>query len=152
MTDCFQESLDTIKEGFYLAQFTDELQFDTWNEDNKTKVYNHKSYLLDLRIFNDSEELHVFRGDISSPFYFRYVNDQDLRKLYTCYFDEEQYLDIDTTRSSGHDVYTTGGGKYNLPYDNINDTKIIIRNYCASYPKTGIAYVSDWRIVGFKRD
>ena len=65
------------------------------------------------------------------------------------FYDEEQFLDIDTTKKPNEQgVAATGGGRYQLPINNYNDAKIRIRNYC-TYDEVGRASVTDWRIVEF---
>lgn len=102
--------------------------------------------LLELRVFDENSEYRRYRSTIDKPFYERKINDQTDD---TQYFDEEQYIDIDSTRSEGNVRYSTGGGKFHLPKDKLNATKIVIRNYI-EFDGDGIASVCDWRIVKLK--
>ncbi len=101
--------------------------------------------LLELRAFDKNSEYRVYRSTVDKPFFERKINDAVDNKKY---FDEEQYIDIDSTRSEGNTRYTTGGGKFHLPQDSLDSTKIVIRYYY-SYDD-GIASVVDWRIVELK--
>lgn len=112
-------------------------------------------HLIELRIFMDSYELKISRLDIGSDFSWRCINDDEFKKVLSNEpdaflslfvnrtFDEEHYLDIDSTKSNGFSYSTTGGGKYTLPIE-----KIKIRNYL-EYDENGIVIISDFRIVGF---
>ncbi|MBR1556021.1 MAG: hypothetical protein IJ644_11615, partial [Oscillospiraceae bacterium] len=64
------------------------------------------------------------------------------------YIPEDQYLDIDTEKSSGTSYIATGGGAYTLPVEDAE--KIRIRNYI-SYDEQGIAQITDFRIVQYLR-
>lgn len=171
------EDAVNFKEPVYLfAIFTDEIKCEKWPlaETKKNEIVNKKRLLLELRIFNADFEYKLLRGDMGETgFLFRYINDKErdnikifpkltdseAKLLYTDFFDEYQYLDIDTDRpgmskSEGLDVYATGGGLYHLPFENCNveDLKFAVlkvRHYVARYPKTGKAYVCDWRCLGF---
>lgn len=50
--------------------------------------------LLDIRVFNSEKEYRLFRGDVGRGFSERILDDRA-----GDYFDDEQYLDIDTKRS-----------------------------------------------------
>lgn len=104
--------------------------------------------LLELRAFDENSEYHVYRSAIDNPFFERKIDDRADEQQY---FDEEQYIDIDSTRSEGNVRYTTGGGKFHLPQDSLNVTKIVIRYYY-DYDNEGIASVTDWRIVELKKE
>lgn len=104
--------------------------------------------LLELRAFDENSEYRVYRSAIDNPFFERKIDDRADEQQY---FDEEQYIDIDSTRSEGNVRYTTGGGKFHLPQDSLNVTKIVIRYYY-DYDNEGIASVTDWRIVELKKE
>lgn len=102
--------------------------------------------LLELRAFDENSEYRVYRSTVDEPFFERKIDDEADDKKF---FDEEQYIDIDSTRSEGNLRYTIGGGKFHLPPANVNATKIVIRNY-AKFDDDGVASVCDWRIVELK--
>ena len=86
------------------------------------------------------------------------TDDEETEKDRLHWWNESQYLDIDTDRTKKErdngkldkgEVYATGGGKYPLPIEEYNDTKIRIRNYLGEDADTGELYVKDWRLVGF---
>ena len=116
------------------------------------------THLIELRIFTDSFELKISRLNIGSDFSWRFLSDDEFKKvlsnepdaflglLVNRTFDEEHYLDVDSTKSNGVNYTTTGGGKYTLPIENAE--KIRIRNYL-EYDENGIVIISDFRIVGF---
>ena len=94
-------------------------------------------HLLELRIFT-----------ISDSFTYRIIED-DSKEKYDA-IDEDQYLDINTQKSTP-DEYTyiaTGGGSYHLPIKNAE--KVRIRNYI-SFDEHGIAQITDFRVVKFLR-
>ena len=115
-------------------------------------------HLIELRIFTANAELKISRLSIREDFRWRYIDDSafeqvlsDVTDDFLCQFsnrtyDEEHYLDIDTTKSNGFCYITTGGGEYALPIENAE--KIKIRNYL-EYDEKGIVMVSDFRIIGF---
>ena len=123
-----------------------------------TKPNIKSNHLLELRIFTENDELKLYRSNIGTDFSWRYIDDNDfentlsgetnefLKVFKNRVFDEEHYLDIDTTKSQGTHYTTTGGGEYTLPLENAE--KVKIRNYL-EYDKNGIVFVSDFRIVGF---
>lgn len=78
--------------------------------------------LLELRAFDENSEYRVYRSTVDKPFFERKIDDEtdDMN----C-FDEEQYIDIDSTRLEGNVRYTTGGGKFHLPQDNLNAKKYV---------------------------
>ncbi len=108
-----------------------------------------KDRILEIRIFNEEEERKLFRPDIQSDFTARTIRERENRYPF---FDEYQYLDIDTKKGQSADtmeVTATGGGRYALPFTDIEDARIQIRYYLDHYPETGQARIKDWRIVRF---
>lgn len=115
-------------------------------------------HLIELRIFTNTFEFKISRLNIGSDFSWRYINDDEfnnvlsnetdafLRLFEKRTYDEEHYLDIDSTKSKGFNYTTTGGGKYTLPIENAE--KVKIRNYL-EYDENGIVIISDFRIVEF---
>ncbi len=137
--------------GWIIAAYTDKYILDKWpmsasEQEGYVKAPEAERKALEVRIFNKDRELLISRSDIGKEFVYREINDNSSETRDT--FDEVQYLDIDT--SKGHDnsyVFATGGGRYYLPVDRINDARIKIRYYVDRYPGTGQARVSDWRVV-----
>lgn len=142
-------------EGYIIASLTDEYIVDNWPMMQKSSLKGKENKILEIRVFNKNEELKLIRTDISKDFMMRHKIDKNLSE--DLYMDESQYLDIDTKRSvtvseDGGYVYSTGGGKYYLPWENIENVKIKIRYYFDKYENSGQARISDWRIVGFEND
>lgn len=123
-----------------------------------TELNIDAKHLLELRIFSDDEEFKISRLNIGSDFTWRYINDSEYQKKLenesddflsvfdNQIYDEEHYLDVDSTNSKGCCYITTGGGPYTLPVGNAE--KVHIRNYL-DYDEHGIVMISDFRIVGF---
>ena len=155
-----------------LAQCTDELIIEKLSEYYDFAFDELFRHGFDIRVFSEKGELHLFRASIDKDFCARLVLDEDIDK--EKYYDQDQFLDIDTTKSdklrelaktTTHVPQTiqidkdksdklqklavaTGGGEYHLPISNFKDAKITIRNF-VKYDEVGRAYVSDWRIVNF---
>lgn len=151
-----------VADGYAVVIFTDSFEVEKYPilSDKTEKLLEEHLHdrLLDLRVFDESYEYRLFRGDAGSEFNSRIINDKNPRANEGLdagdYFDDEQYLDIDTKASKEifekeKKVYATGGGKYSLPLPDMNDTKIRIRNYIAYEEDTGTAYIRDWRPAGF---
>ncbi len=152
-----------INEGYAVIMFTDCFEFERYSSNSvsaevESMLKNHfDDRLLDMRIFNDSYEYRIFRSDVSGKFHVRIIDDNDPEVSggidVKDYFDDKQYLDIDTVRSQNifkekNRVRATGGGCYNLPLNNMKDVKVKIRNYIG-YDDIGQAYIKDWRLAGF---
>lgn len=108
--------------------------------------------LLEIRIFNKDEERRLFRLDLQDEFCYYETNDTDLKPEID-YFDQQQILDIDTTKKlEGNYVRSTGGGVYTIPKsvfgDNLEKAAVIIRHYFG-VTKAGQAYIKDFRCVEF---
>jgi hypothetical protein len=153
----YEEFKDEAKyiEGYIVASLTDEYIVDRWPVMQKNSLEDKKTKILEIRIFNENEELKLVRTDISKEFVMRHKVDKNLDK--DSYMDESQYLDIDTKKTgalleNGGYVYATGGGKYYLPRNDIEGLKIKIRYYFDSYENSGQARIGDWRILGFEND
>ena len=103
------------------------------------------SHLLEVRVFTEKKELRIMRPTIADAFTYRLIDDTagDYDNI-----DENQFLDIDTEKSSGMSYVATGGGAYSLPIENAE--KVQIRNYI-SYDEQGIAQITDFRIVKYLR-
>lgn len=158
----FREFLDeckSIESGYVVAAMTDCYIVDIWPL-KREEIVEEK--LLEIRVFNKGMEAKLFRSDISKKFSYRMINDyekkyeaENSKELdYSDYFDDYQYLDIDTKKSeksfrNEKVVISTGGGSYYLPMDKMIDVMIKLRMYFGRYPDTGQARVFDWRVVDF---
>ncbi len=114
--------------------------------------------LLEIRCFDENGEFYAYRSNISKDFTAREITDDN---VYDGYFDEEHYLDVDTTKGiTDGNVKATGGGSYYLPVENAE--KIIVRffykfdcieckdkNGNVQKVENGIARKCDMRLVGF---
>lgn len=152
-------------DGYMYAAFTDKIMLCKWDngklgEDREEECAENFDKFLEIRVFDKTQEYRLFRPNIGrqTKIYSRYINDADNNTEYGDYFDEKQFIDIDSdsrksiAKGDYAIVTSTGGGRYELPcsYNNANDYKIVIRNYIKYYEKSGQAYVSDWRMVGFE--
>ena len=139
--------------GYVLAQLTDEYLVDCWPQE-KDGLAGKEAKLLELRVFNPEAEYKLFRSRMGASFKARCIDDS-LAEPKRDYFDQEQYLDIDTVRSEETreqgKVVTTGGGEYRLPlrFADLQEAKIWIRYYFDQYESTGQAKIADWRVVEF---
>lgn len=166
-------------EGYVMAQCTDLFHLQKIGDAERTadelELHRLYQYGLDIRIFGEKGEGRFFRGSIgrygqdddTQLFRFRSIFDKEkdenqtersphtghgTEDHYSDYFDEEQFLDIDTKRSNEKEgiAQAIGGGTYRLPLNHYSDAKIRLRNYLKYDEKTGMASVCDWRCVGFK--
>jgi len=142
-----------VKAEYVAAALTDEYILDYWPEMKGSSLIGKEDKILEIRLFGKDAELRASRSDISECFTVRIIDDADNP---ADSFLTEQFLDIDTDRSKssfsdGGFVYATGGGKYFLPFDDMNDCKLIVKNYFRKDQDTGKALVYDWRLVGFTK-
>ena len=123
-------------EGYVLAELTDCYIVDSWPLVRTPELLDNQiNKVLEVRVFNKEREAKLFRGDIGRAFRMRILDEKGKNVEY---YDEEQYLDIDTKRSAKlfndtHEVYATGGGRYYLPLMSMEDAKIVIRYYFGKY-------------------
>ena len=106
----------------------------------------HEERLLELRCFDESGEYRVIRSTPDMYFSEREIISDE--SYGDGYYDEAQYLDIDTARTEIEAdgwFYATGGGRYHLPEA---ARMILVRNYYR-YDEEGIARKYDWRLVNF---
>ena len=143
----FLNATDSI---FFVVQYTDKFDIDIWNEN----IIENTNKLLELRIFNKNKEWKLFRSDIGKDFSYRLQGEDDNKKEGVDYFDEIQLLDIDTKRSSkdSRQIYTTAGGRYNLPKDisDLDRAAIRVRHYFGVDNESGQAFIRDYRLVDFE--
>lgn len=143
------DALSECPLGYVIVQCTDKLDIEK-SMNNAVDMDNCWKHGLDIRVFDESGEIHFVRGSIADDFIVRKIIDlPDIDE--TSYFDESQFLDIDTKRSDATKgkAVATGGGIYPLPLENYDDAKIVIRNYVEYEKDTGRAYIKDWRCVRF---
>lgn len=149
----FASLAEEIKAGYISASLTDEFILDTWPMSACT-LEDKENKILEIRIFNKEQELKIFRSDVFQDNYkvrmIRVCDEKDMEKDRD-FFDQNQYLDIDTKRSTSSFkengmVYATGGGKYHLPIPSMKDAVVRIRYYYAQSP-AGQARIKDWRLV-----
>lgn len=140
------EGAPTAKEwNGVLAVFTDKVKWTTSGDFDGS----HAEKLLELRAYNENEELHGVRDTIGADakFAWRIVSDERrgvAGSCYGAYFDDTQYLDIGKKRSSSGSYVTTGGGYYRLPSEDAR--KVVVRNYII-FDGDGMARIVDFRIV-----
>lgn len=146
---------DNFSDAWILAAMTDEFMVDHLTPEKSAfiieKLLRSVKKVLEIRIFNAEKEFRLFRSDVGKDaFALRSIYDTGDMKDLRDHYDEIQYLDIDETQGhTGGYVYTTGGGRYYLPFGTIHDTKVKIRYYLDRYSKTGQARIADWRVVEF---
>ncbi len=165
-----------IAKGWIIAALTDDYIVDRWPLEERNMT-NKEENVLEIRIFNETGECKLSRSDIGKEFAFRSIKDvldkdSQVTTSWVTYgeddpqelkygFDEVQYLDVDEDKTinerekkkiDGYEVYTTGGGKYKLPLEKIEDAKLRIRYYLGKYKATGQTRIEDWRVVEFEED
>ena len=106
----------------------------------------HEERLLEIRCFDESGEFRAVRTTPDLPFSQREITCDE--SWADGFYDEAQYLDIDTARTKKEAdgwVYATGGGRYHLP----EEAKMILTRSYYRYDEEGIARKYDWRLVKF---
>ena len=142
-----------IATGYAVLMFTDQFVVDDYPLSGETEKLLREELdekLLDMRIFDEKQEYRLFRADAGSGFHARTLREEGA----DC-FEELHYLDIDAKRSAesfaqNRIVRATGGGLYRLPLKSYNDLCVIVKNHVAYDEETGAAYISDWRLAGFR--
>lgn len=102
--------------------------------------------LIEIRCFDDKGEFYAARSCTGENFSYREITDDS--SYADGFYDESQYLDIDSSKTHGECIYATGGGKYHLPDDAKNKKMLLVRNYY-KFDSDGIARKYDWRLAGF---
>ena len=155
----FRSLCDECKDikGNCIILTTDEYVIDYWDPDTQSKYAGDiESKLIEVRIFNETCEYKLFRTHIGEQYAFRKVVEQDEAEggKYSDYYDQKQFLDIDSNRSKKESskiqsVYPTGSNRaYTLPITDFNeDAAVTIRYYIDRYEESGQARVFDWRVV-----
>lgn len=110
------------------------------------------SRLLEIRLFSENQEVLARRTMIGAGrrFQWRIASEEGFSE--SAYVERYQTLDIDRTKvnagSNGNlQLWTTGGGKYELPVSEMHDSIRVI-SYI-DYGESGMAYVYDNRLAGF---
>lgn len=144
-------------EGYCIIQTTDKYVIDYWNTDTQTKYIGESdSDLIEARIFNETCEYKLFRSHIGEAYAFRKIVSEDEGEggKYGDYYDQKQFLDIDSSRSKKESsliqlVFPTGSSRaYMLPVKDYNEkAAVTIRYYIDRYEDSGQARVFDWRVV-----
>lgn len=144
-------------EGYCIILTTDKYVIDYWNMDTQPNYAGDiDSKLIEARIFNETCEYKLFRTHIGEQYVFRKIVEEDEAegRKYGDYYDQKQYLDIDSNRSTKESsliqlVFPTGSNReYMLPLKDYNEeAAIIIRYYIDRYEDSGQARVFDWRVV-----
>lgn len=110
------------------------------------------AHLLEVRLFNPKSEIRAVRTGVGKSFIWREIDDKKFKETLNLAgesfeertYREMQYLDIDTTKSSGKDYCFIGGGNYTLPIENAE--KIELLHY-GNYDENGLFMLLDFRIV-----
>ena len=98
--------------------------------------------LLELRVFDEEHEIKRVRGSLDEDF-----QERDSKNIeYDRKHSETQYLDIDSSKTSGDFVRAIGGGEYRLP-STLPDMLEIQHYYKSDY--MGFYHPFDFRIVRF---
>ena len=135
------------KYTYAFAIWTDHADF---IPDKKADLCEDK--LLEIRCFDESGEFRAVRTTSDKSFSEREITSDE--SWADGYYDEAQYLDIDTKRTEKKAdgwIYATGGGRYHLPEEVKDQKLILVRNYY-SFDKEGVARKYDWRLVTFTND
>lgn len=131
--------------AYALALWTDKADFIT---DKTADIQEDK--LLEIRYFDEEGEFRAYRSLIDDDFKTREIRNNDATYA-DGYYDEAQYLDIDSSRTKEKNdgfTYATGGGKYHLP----NDAKMLLTRTYYKFDEDGVARKYDWRLVGFTNE
>lgn len=141
-----------MKDGYLFAMMTDKIDLQK-TENAKPDRQELYAKALEIRVFNKDREVKWFRADIAGSFRVRERCDSPNMPDELVFWDEYQYLDIDTQKSSTEEgrAKATGGGEYPLPVDDYKNMAVHIRNYLEADEDTGELYVADWRLVGFEK-
>lgn len=137
-----------------LAYFSD--QFKSCKGDQLQSVLQNAARLLEIRAFNDNQELWIHRSQLGTGFVWRVANEIDCEAKRD-YIETVQALDIDETydafKNGETDEYgslrirSTVKGYYVLPIQK-TDAFVKLFEY-VRYDDAGIAGVVDYRVAGF---
>ena len=140
-----------IDNGFVLAFYTNEkISIESYEKFENRFDDDKINHLLELRFYNKSKELKIWRNSIIEEFTFRVLDENDERDS----FIEKQFLDIDNKKTTKSNDFTkltsTGGGQYTIDSSvDCNNGVLNIINYI-KYTKEGLAKIVDFRILGIE--
>ncbi len=116
-------------------------------------------------MFDENAEMRLRRCSMGRDFQMRVIDDvlfsdrlKDepdvfLSRFENRTFTEVHHLDRDTAKmkaSGGTDYITTGGGHYSMPFPGCD--RVVLRNYLDYDEETGLLRVTEFRLVGFRRE
>lgn len=140
-----------IDNGFVLAFYTNEkISIESYEKFENRFDDDKINHLLELRFYNKSKELKIWRNSIIEEFTFRVLDENDERDS----FIEKQFLDIDNKKTTKSNDFTkltsTGGGLYIIDSSvDCHNGVLNIINYI-KYTKEGLAKIADFRILGIE--
>ena len=139
-----KQKLSEFEEKYILAIYTDRADF----VDEITDV----DKLLEVRAFDKNSEFRAYRDVVSAGFKTR-SNQDDVKDIkYDGYYDQAQYLDIDTKivvdKDNPRIKATIGGGAFTMPSD-VQNRELLVVRYYYRFNDNGIARICDWRLLDF---
>ena len=149
-------------EAYVLAYFSD--AFRAGRADRMlAEAESNMDKLLELRIFNDKQELWLHRSNLSAPFFWRLASEagfsEDEQKRYCYCFETRQLLDLGEGPDAGPTfdesdglriLKTEAGRSFKLPITE-EERYVRVMNYVA-YDEDGVANAADWRLMGFAKE
>ena len=148
-----QEYLEMIGgiTGFISYIATDDCWIKRWPLTNSFDWEAVLDKIIEIRIFNENEELKIYRNTVDRKFYLRHICDKKCTDksiayvYYDEYFDESQYINL---KHEGQ-----GSAQYSIEKDKREsgeEAMLTVRYYFGKDPRTSRAFVKDWRAVGVK--
>ena len=146
-------------DAYVLAYFTNAFQAGRANCMLANAAFSMDK-LLELRVFNETQELWMHRSVLGSPFSWRLADDAGIptEKRETCCFETRQLIDLGESpdKEPSYDgaglriLQTEAGRSFKLP---ITKAERFVRliNY-VSYDNDGVAYAADYRLAGFAKE
>jgi len=145
--------LSKLSPGYhsYVSFYTNRLAAGVVEKGTPIPLIDDLVHLLEIRVFNEAEELHAVRTAIGKPFKWRIAAEVDMDDS-VYYKEERQLLDIDRKRDpeqgGGNTAfYATGGGKYPLPVPRETDSVELVNYF--RFDKSGNLQFADYRIKRF---
>ena len=140
-----------------IACFTDSFRADRADRMLET-VQSDLEKLLELRVFNEKQELWIHRSSQGGDFHWRVASEENMgeERRRFC-FETRQLLDlgepIEATPKfeNGLRVLRTEGGRRLLLPIQGTDRYVRIMNY-VDYDEDGVANASDYRLIGFAEE
>ena len=135
----------------YVSFYTNRLTAGIIEKGVPDPLINDLQYLLEIRVYNETEEFHAVRTAMGKQFKWRIASEGDMDD--SVYFvTETQLLDIDQKKGVTQDgansiFHATGGGKYPLPVPQNTDSIELIDYF--RYDKFGNLQFADFRIKRF---